>query len=119
MKQRTSATMAAALLLVAVSSAQERSDVVYPDHPNVVDVTRAPYFAKGDGMTDDSDALQQAINEHTGQGRILYFPLVCKSACHARGKRTAPRYAGPNCPPGGLRSRRKSSRKSQVRVSHL
>jgi hypothetical protein len=74
MNQRTSATMAAALLMVAVSSAQGRSDVVYPDHPNVVVVTRAPYFVKGDGMTDDSDAFQQAINEHTGQGRILSFP---------------------------------------------
>ena len=49
-------------------------DVAYPDHPNVVHVTRPPYNAKGDGTTDDTAALQKAINENTGHGRILYFP---------------------------------------------
>lgn len=50
------------------------ADVAYPDHRNVVHVTRAPYNAKGDGVTDDTAALQKAINENTGHGRILYFP---------------------------------------------
>jgi hypothetical protein len=55
--------------------AQDRgNDTIYPSHPMVVDVTAAPYFAKGDGQTDDTAALQQAFNENVGHHRVLFFP---------------------------------------------
>lgn len=52
----------------------ERSNIAYPASHAVVDVTQAPYFAKGDGTTDNTEALQQALSDVMGQHKILYFP---------------------------------------------
>jgi len=68
------AIVTAMVLLCASARGANETDIIYPEHPNVVHVTRAPYLAKGDGVTDDTAALQKAINENTGRGRILYFP---------------------------------------------
>ena len=48
--------------------------VAFPEHANIVNVTKPPYNAKGDGVTDDTAALQLAINENTGRHRMLFFP---------------------------------------------
>jgi hypothetical protein len=48
--------------------------VAYPESHAVVNVTKAPYFATGDGSTDDTDAIQRALSDVMGQHKLLYFP---------------------------------------------
>ena len=59
------------ILSLAGFAAEDRR---YPSSPFVVDVTQPPYSAKGDGVTDDTDALQLAIRDNTGRHCLLYFP---------------------------------------------
>ncbi len=49
-------------------------NIVYPADAGVVDVTRPPYNAKGDGVHDDTAAIQKALSDHPNQGAIIYLP---------------------------------------------
>ncbi len=62
------------ILVVTSLGIAQAEDIVFPTHPNVVDIKQAPYGAKGDGVSDDFEAIQRAINENVGQHRVLYFP---------------------------------------------
>ena len=66
--------MKALLALIIAAKSAHAGLQSYPPHFNVVDVTRAPYSAKGDGVSDDTRALQAALNENVGHHRVLYFP---------------------------------------------
>ncbi len=52
----------------------KETNVLYPESPAIINVTKAPYFAKGDGVTDDTDAIQKALSDTMGLHRMLYFP---------------------------------------------
>ena len=51
-----------------------RADVLYPPDAGVINVRHSPYHAKGDGITDDTEALQQALWENGRTNRIIYLP---------------------------------------------
>lgn len=46
----------------------------YPADAGPIDATQPPFLARGDGRTDDTDALQKAIDATQGTRRILYLP---------------------------------------------
>ena len=64
----------ALLPLGAAAGPQSRpEDIVFPEDAGVVNV-KTKYGAKGDGVTDDTAAIQKAIDEVKGIPDTLYFP---------------------------------------------
>ena len=49
-------------------------NIVYPANSGIVDVTKAPYNAKGDGVTDDTAAIQKALDDNPNRQAIIYLP---------------------------------------------
>lgn len=49
-------------------------NIVFPKDSGIVDVTKAPYSAKGDGVTDDTPAIQKAFDLNPDRGAIIYLP---------------------------------------------
>ncbi|MCU0719352.1 MAG: glycoside hydrolase family 55 protein [Pirellula sp.] len=50
------------------------ADVKYSSTPMIIDVTKPPYNAKGDGIQDDTDSIQSALTDMMGLHKMLYFP---------------------------------------------
>jgi hypothetical protein len=52
----------------------DATETIFPEAAKIVDVSQPPYNAKGDGTTDDTDAIQRAFNDHPSQSAIIYLP---------------------------------------------
>jgi hypothetical protein len=61
------------IVLLAVTGMASAENIVFPADSGIVDV-KAVYGAKGDGVTDDTQAIQKAIDEVKGIPDTLYFP---------------------------------------------
>ncbi|MBD3288038.1 hypothetical protein GF337_04475 [candidate division KSB1 bacterium] len=61
-----------AICISMISCGTKEQGVRFPKNKSIVDVTQEPYYAKGDGKTDDTAALQRAIMENVG--KIIYIP---------------------------------------------
>lgn len=51
-----------------------KASVSFPACNAVIDITKPPYSAKGDGKTDDTAAIQKALADTMGKHKIIYFP---------------------------------------------
>ncbi|MBN1510688.1 MAG: glycoside hydrolase family 55 protein [Phycisphaerae bacterium] len=64
------------LLLAGYGPARaERPPIVFPDDANVINVTRPPYNARGDGSADDTAAINAALRDHnlgTFEGNVTF-----------------------------------------------
>ncbi|MDA3960384.1 MAG: glycosyl hydrolase family 28-related protein [Planctomycetota bacterium] len=67
-------TLLRLLTLGALATALLAQDFRYPVDAGLVNVTQAPYNAAGDGVTDDTAAIQRALSDNVGKWRIVYFP---------------------------------------------
>jgi len=67
-------TVCIALSALSCPAVAIAAGIVFPPDAGVVDVTKAPYNAKGDGKTDNTAAIQQALNDHPSRQAIIYLP---------------------------------------------
>ena len=50
-------------------------NIVFPNDAGVINVKNSPYNAKGDGVTDDTVAIAQALNDYPNKNKIIYLPI--------------------------------------------
>ena len=62
----------ATLALLAAEVTTE--NIVFPSDAGVINVKDAPYNAKGDGVTDDTAAIGQALGAYPNKNKIIYLP---------------------------------------------
>ena len=71
-----------------VGASLSQENIAFPACASVVDVTKPPYSARGDGQADDTEAIQKALSDTMGVHKILYFPngvyLVSKTLRHTK-----------------------------------
>ncbi|MGL4550840.1 MAG: glycosyl hydrolase family 28-related protein [Gemmataceae bacterium] len=67
------------------------ADLRFPADAGVVDVTKPPYSARGDGKADDTAAIQKALDDHPNAGAIIYLSegryLISKTLTWPKGTR--------------------------------
>ncbi len=72
----STAALALTALLLVTLAVSAQADWVFPDDPRAVVDVRRDCGAKGDGLADDTDALQSAFERASGadHSRIVYLP---------------------------------------------
>lgn len=68
------AQLAALLTVSAVGAAEPRGRLQFPADTGVINVKDAQFGAKGDGITDDTAAIQKALSAGLNRHAIVYLP---------------------------------------------
>lgn len=71
---RTLPTLGCCCLFFLAVQAAVAAQTDFPSDTGMVNVKLAPYNAAGNGTTDDTTAIQNAIKDNVGKNRVLYFP---------------------------------------------
>jgi hypothetical protein len=81
------------LAFAAIAGAE---NIIFPPDAGIIDVTAAPYNAKGDGTADDTQAIQAVLNDHPNAGAIIYLPngtyLISTTLRWPQGRRGGSEY---------------------------
>jgi hypothetical protein len=62
------------VMVVVAAGAVRAEDITFPTDSGVINVKNPPYNATGNGVTDDTLAIQQALNANPGGNKIIYLP---------------------------------------------
>ncbi|MFZ4506770.1 MAG: glycosyl hydrolase family 28-related protein [Fimbriimonas sp.] len=62
------------LLAISLLSPATQGGQRFPLDSGIVDITRAPYGAAGNGKRDDTEVIQRAILDHAGSRKTIFFP---------------------------------------------
>ena len=62
------------VILIAFLAVSICAQVEFPMGSKIINVTKDPYFAKGDGKNDDTEAIQKALNDYPDGDYIIYLP---------------------------------------------
>ncbi|MBY0263796.1 MAG: glycoside hydrolase family 55 protein, partial [Phycisphaerales bacterium] len=74
MAVRTAIVLGSVGLAIGLGSVASAQGVVFPADAGVINITQPPYSAVGDGLTDNTAAFQQAINDAVDKWRVIYVP---------------------------------------------
>lgn len=61
-------------VLTCFAAGARAENIVYPPDAGVLNVRQAPYHALGDGIHDDTAAVQKALSDGLNKHRIVYLP---------------------------------------------
>ena len=103
-----------AVSINAVQAPPAQQGMVFPDDPAVINVTRPPYSAKGDGVADDTAAIQKALDDSCGIGskqtKVLYLPNSTYRVTSTLVVKSALERGSEDVGPAGVRGGRPSER---------
>jgi len=71
---RTILALTILLSLITATPHAHAENIVFPPDAGVVDVTQPPYRATPDDDTDDTAAIQRALDDHPSGNAIIYLP---------------------------------------------